>query len=239
MSGKIQGRLSSVSNDWATPDDIYAPLAREFNFALDCAAAQWNHKTADYITKEQDALTVDWHARAMGIAKGGTIDEEADGYRGPRARNRQIEIAAWLNPPYGRAKNKAGKDRGPVLLDLFVRKAYAESRKGLTVVVLCFVRPDTELWDTCIMKASEVRFVRSRVKFAREDGTTGPAPAPSCIVIFKPQHKGPPSFSVWHREKCTCKTCKGDKKRWPTKIPTPSSEERRCVRAYSRKNQNY
>ena len=224
ISAKIQGRFSSASNDWATPDDIFAPLAREFDFVLDCAAAKWNHRTPDYLTKEEDALTVDWCARATAVAKSDTLDQTWDGYRGPAARMWHPTVAAWLNPPYGRAKDAKGKGRGPVLLDLFVRKAYAESQKGLTVVVLCFARPDTDLWDRCIMKAAEVRFIRSRVKFVREDGTTGPAPAPSCIVIFKPGHKGAPDFSVWHRQYCTCKTCK-EVKRWPTKTPTPSMED--------------
>ena len=201
----IKGRLSSDPNEWATPADVFQPLSREFFFVLDCAAAKWNAKAEDYLSKEDDALTVDWAKRA----------EKSVGLSWDPAP------AAWLNPPYGRAKDEEGRPVGKALLDPFVRKAYAESRKGLTVVVLCFARPDTALWEDVIMRADEVRFIRSRVKFHKEDGTTGPAPAPSCLVIFRPESQGPPKFSVWHRDGCKCSKCKGKKDNERTK-PIPA-----------------
>lgn len=88
----------------------------------------------------------------------------------------------WLNPPYGRALSK------------FVKKAYEESQKGCTVVLLIPARPDTKAWHQYCSKG-EVRFIKGRLKFInpafpsyREDGNfkLSPAPFPSAIVIFKP-----------------------------------------------------
>jgi site-specific DNA-methyltransferase (adenine-specific) len=77
--------------------------------------------------------------------------------------------AVWLNPPYG-------KDIGQ-----WVEKAYRESLKGCTVVVLTFVRSDTKWWHDWAMKAAEIRLIKGRVKFV---GATASAPAPSCLLIF-------------------------------------------------------
>ena len=209
MGDEINGRLSSDSNYWATPWDVFEPLAEEFNFRLDAAASHWNAKPAGgaFISKEEDALTVDW-AALLGRLHGLRPWKPEKLHRIQRARTAAARGAVWLNPPYGRARDIEGRPFGGALLDPFIRKAYEESRKGLTVVVLCFARPDTALWEDVIMRASEVRFIRSRVKFAREDGATGPAPAPSCLVIFRPGEDGPPRFSVWHRRRCPCPNCK-------------------------------
>ena len=64
--------FSSATENWATPTDLFDELNKEFTFTLDAAAAEWNHKVANYFTKDQDALTQEWN---------GTV---------------------WLNPPYGR-----------------------------------------------------------------------------------------------------------------------------------------
>lgn len=76
----------------------------------------------------------------------------------------------FCNPPYGRA-----------IAD-WVRKSYEESRKpGTTVVMLIPSRTDTAYFHDWIFgKASEVRFLRGRLKFTDEDGNgegRGGAPA--------------------------------------------------------------
>ena len=170
MSRSNKGRLTSDSNEWATPADVFGPLSKEFDFVLDCAAAGWNHKAGAYYTKEDDALTRDWYADARALSLGDGLDEdETGGYRGTVARTYAPDSpAAWLNPPYGRKKDAEGKSTGPALLDPFIRKAFQESRKGLIVVVLCFVRSDTALWEEVIMKAAEVRFIRSPGRLHRQ-----------------------------------------------------------------------
>jgi phage N-6-adenine-methyltransferase len=80
--------------------------------------------------------------------------------------------AVWCNPPYGR-------DIGN-----WVRKAFDSSRDGKTTVVLTFARTDTKWWHEWAMQADEIRFIQGRVHFVRPDGTSGPAPAPSAVLVY-------------------------------------------------------
>ena len=64
--------FSSVTDNWATPQDFFDKLNTEFHFDLDVCADEINHKCDKYYTKQQDGLTMPW----KGIV--------------------------WCNPPYGR-----------------------------------------------------------------------------------------------------------------------------------------
>lgn len=82
----------------------------------------------------------------------------------------------FCNPPYGRA-----------IAD-WVRKGYEESRKpGTTVVMLIPSRTDTAYFHDWIFgKASEVRFLRGRLKFTDEDGNgEDAAPFPSAVIVWR------------------------------------------------------
>ena len=78
---------------------------------------------------------------------------------------------AFMNPPYGRGIGE------------WIQKAYEESRKPGTVVV-CLIpsRTDTKYWHDYCMKASEIYFVKGRLKFS---GHKSACPFPSAVVIFK------------------------------------------------------
>lgn len=77
--------------------------------------------------------------------------------------------SVWCNPPYGREISK------------WMRKA-AESNRGGVTVCLVPARTDTAWWhDWIVGHATEVRFVRGRLKFG--DSGSG-APFPSAIVIY-------------------------------------------------------
>lgn len=66
----------------------------------------------------------------------------------------------------------------------WVEKAYQESLKGCTVVVLIPFRSDTAyIHDYVIGKASEIRLIKGRLKYNDGDGS---APFPSCIIVFRP-----------------------------------------------------
>jgi site-specific DNA-methyltransferase (adenine-specific) len=86
------------------------------------------------------------------------------------------EDTVFVNPPYGRQI----KD--------WVKKSYTESKKGATVVMLIPARTDTSYWhDYIFNKASDIRFIRGRIKFERQDGTLGDScPFPVAIIVFKP-----------------------------------------------------
>jgi phage N-6-adenine-methyltransferase len=62
----------SVTDDWATPNDLFAKLDERYGFTLDVAASATNAKCKNYFTQEQNGLEQEW----TGVV--------------------------WCNPPYGR-----------------------------------------------------------------------------------------------------------------------------------------
>lgn len=74
----------------------------------------------------------------------------------------------FCNPPYSRIKD-------------WVKKAYEESLLGKVVVLLIPSRTDTRWWHDYCMKASEIRFIKGRLKFGDSKNA---APFPSCIIVF-------------------------------------------------------
>lgn len=64
--------FSSKTDLWATPQDLFDELNREFNFTLDVCALPENAKCAEYYTPEIDGLSQPWTG------------------------------SVWCNPPYGR-----------------------------------------------------------------------------------------------------------------------------------------
>lgn len=52
--------FSSKKDQWATPQDFFDVLDREFSFTLDPCADETNHKCNRYFTKEIDGLSQDW-----------------------------------------------------------------------------------------------------------------------------------------------------------------------------------
>lgn len=145
--------LSSKSNEWETPKDLFKELNDEFSFTLDPCCTHENHTCPKYYTVEDDGLSKDWQGNIV-----------------------------FMNPPYGRA------------IGQWMAKAYEESLKGTTVVCLIPSRTDTKYWHEYCMKASEIRYIRGRLRFInrtfpswRADGDfkVSPAPFPCAIVIFK------------------------------------------------------
>ena len=78
--------------------------------------------------------------------------------------------ANFVNPPYGREITK------------WCEKAFKEWKKGKTIIMLIASRTDTKWWHDYIMKATEIRFIKGRLKF---DNSKNSAPFPSAIVVFK------------------------------------------------------
>ena len=65
----------------------------------------------------------------------------------------------------------------------WARKCYEASRDGALVVLLAHARTDTRWFhDWVYGKASEIRFVRGRLRFG--DGTQS-APFPSLVAVFR------------------------------------------------------
>lgn len=77
MSKINTGMMTSSSEEYATPNDLFVVLNSIYNFTLDAAASKHNAKCKKYLTAEDDALSKDWAQESGGGA-------------------------VWLNPPYGR-----------------------------------------------------------------------------------------------------------------------------------------
>jgi phage N-6-adenine-methyltransferase len=80
----------------------------------------------------------------------------------------------WCNPPYGRG-----------IGEWVQAAAISAQYQDATVVCLLPARTDTRWWhEWVIPHASEIRFIRGRLKFG---GAKNSAPFPSAVVIFRGQ----------------------------------------------------
>ena len=77
----------------------------------------------------------------------------------------------FVNPPYGRE------------IGDWIWKCYISSMSTADLVVaLLPSRTDTKWWHDWVMLASEIRFIRGRLKFG---GATNSAPFPSAIAVWR------------------------------------------------------
>lgn len=76
----------------------------------------------------------------------------------------------FCNPPYGREIGK------------WTSKAVTEYERGKNIVLLIPSRTDTRWWHNDIMKATEIRFIKGRLKFGDAKNS---APFPSALAIFR------------------------------------------------------
>jgi site-specific DNA-methyltransferase (adenine-specific) len=165
---------SSKRQDWGTPQALFDALHEEFGFGLDAAATAENAKCLHYIDKDslfetlEDPMPGSLWANWPALIPGSEFSS--------RRQEWICKQAIWLNPPYG-------KDIGK-----WIKKAYRESLRGCTVVVLTFVRSDTKWWHDWAMKAAEIRLIKGRIKF---EGAPSAAPAPSCLLIFDESRRVP------------------------------------------------
>lgn len=86
---------------------------------------------------------------------------------------REWRSPCFVNPPYS--------DIGS-----WMEKAVLEWQAGKTVVLLVPSRTCTRWWHEHAMRASEIRFIRGRLKFG---GAKINAPFPSCVVVFRGQRE--------------------------------------------------
>lgn len=75
----------------------------------------------------------------------------------------------FINPPYKQCKE-------------FLKKGFEEWKKGKTCVFLIPSRTDTKYWHDYVMKSTDIRFIKGRLKFGDSKNS---APFPSAIIVFK------------------------------------------------------
>lgn len=146
--------FSSQRLDWKTPKATYQELDKEFKFDCDPSPADNNF---DYRRNGGQEL--------LGLFIGDDATKHI-----PDGLTSDWGGSSFVNPPYGKELPK------------WIAKGYAEWKKGKTVVFLIPSRTDTRWWHDYCMKASEIRFIKGRLKF---DDQKNSAPFPSAIVIFK------------------------------------------------------
>jgi len=83
----------------------------------------------------------------------------------------------FLNPPYGRE------------ISQWTAKAAEERARVEHIILLLPARTDTAWWhDHIIPNASEIRFLRGRVKFLLDGESRMSAPFPSAVVVMRGRH---------------------------------------------------
>jgi len=82
VSGIPRNNVSTKKDEWQTPPKLFKRLDEEYHFEVDAACSLDNRLCTFGITKEMNALSLDWHK--LEVAKG-----------------RQAK-RFFLNPPYGR-----------------------------------------------------------------------------------------------------------------------------------------
>jgi phage N-6-adenine-methyltransferase len=150
-----------MKNSWGTDPVIFNALNKEFNFALDAAASDTNYLVPNYLTKEDDALNVDWFDYIK-------LDDARLNKRDP--------YTVFINPPYGKGYIKR-----------FFNKAIEQKAKGVTSVFLVPATLDAQ-WLP-INSISEIRIITGgRLSFyhpitgKKVNGNT----KGSMFVIFRP-----------------------------------------------------
>jgi phage N-6-adenine-methyltransferase len=146
---------SKASDEWSTPDTLFAVLNAEFAFALDAAATTDNRKVQNYfgldhqVPEYRNALVLAWN-------RGGPV---------------------WLNPPYSKCRafiKKASEEaaRGATVVCLVPSRT--DTRWWHEYI-----------WDRSRHQPRpgvEVRFLKGRLKFA---GAAAGAPFPSVVIVFR------------------------------------------------------
>ena len=71
--------FSSNKEDWEKPQDLFNKLDQEFNFTIDVASSEENHKCNRYYTDKENGLIQDWSNETV-----------------------------WCNPPYRKKYRRMG-----------------------------------------------------------------------------------------------------------------------------------
>lgn len=82
--------FSHKTDEWETPQVLFDELNKEFGFVLDVCASKQNHKCANYFTKENNGLNINWHG-----------------------------VTVWCNPPYSDIKSwtkKCSEHKGTAVM---------------------------------------------------------------------------------------------------------------------------
>lgn len=146
---------------WETPRHVFDYLDAKFHFGLDAAASPDNTLVpGNYLTEEDDALTVDWadRARQKGYGK----------WQKPRA--------IWCNPPF------VGQG-----LTRWVKKMSDAALVGAEVVAIVPASVETAYWNHIFKTANAWIAYRGRMIFTYHGIPAGTPMGAVAIVIWSRQ----------------------------------------------------
>ena len=86
--------FSSASNEWATPQDFFDKLNKEFDFTLDPCSTHENHKCEKYFTQEEDGLKQKWGGKEF-FATHHMGEQSRTGLK-KLQKKQKIQIPQWL-----------------------------------------------------------------------------------------------------------------------------------------------
>lgn len=167
---KIQERLSTNYNV-GTPWPVFLEQTKGYRVLLDVCATRNNTKVGlalgHYYTKDDDGLAQDWAGDLLKLSNRAAFLDVRD-----------LPVACWMNPPYGRE------------IERWVQKAVKECWKGATVIALLPARPGPRwfgwVWSYTAQRprrwVKALRFLPGRIQF---DGMPTSAMFPSMVVIFQ------------------------------------------------------
>ena len=95
--------------------------------------------------------------------------------------SKKWEGTCWCNPPFDKTMGE------------WIKKAHCSAQKGATVVCLFPGNyHDNKWWHNFVMRSSEIRYIRGRLKFIYLEKLTSMR---TVLVVFRPYCKGPPLTS--------------------------------------------
>lgn len=164
---RTPGHERKESDHWQTPRDLFAALNAEFDFSIDLAADQSNHRCKVWLGPggiREDALSCDWAYMIETAAM----------------RRKSRSLWAFLNMPYSTEMIK--KFHAKIAEECALTK---ERYFGLVTLA-----PDdhSTRWYRANSLASEIRRIPHRVPYLKADGQTkAGAMFPSMVGVFRPQ----------------------------------------------------
>lgn len=137
-------------DSWGSPIDLYKFFDRKYEFYGDMAASRQNHLHERYYTKEDSAFNHNWQKEIQDLH--------------PTIQWHVKPAYVYLNPPYGKKKNKGGHN----LVD-WIKKVQVEVERGLGVVMVIKSFGGEDYIDQIIGHATEIIHIIGRLSFRHPD----------------------------------------------------------------------
>lgn len=165
---------------YETDPDFFHICDHEFRFGLDAAANEFNKKCCAYLTKERNALIIDWCAAA---------------------RHTKHGISIWLNPPYSRGM-------GPAFLQKCWEESQKGATVAALVHTCTDTGYwDDWVWDKAAETRHIRGRLRFWLHEPDDKGNYGnTSDLPHSLIIYRPYYLGRTFQSIWNWKEDYIKT---------------------------------